>query len=52
MKIRDVKDIDTTTESGKLLVMAIAKITTESELNKTPCEVIEQLNVMRDDVYG
>ena len=52
MKITEVKHIDTETECGKLQLMAIAKITTTTETDKTPVEVIEQLNKKRDEVFG
>lgn len=42
--IQDLKDIDRTTEEGRLLFVALVTITTESQKDKTPSEVIEQLN--------
>ena len=44
--IIDLRQIDTTTNEGKLLLAAIAKITGESQTNKTPNEVIKQLDDM------
>jgi len=41
--IKDINLINTTTSEGKLLLAAIAKITTESQTDKTPYEVLEQL---------
>jgi hypothetical protein len=41
--IKDINLIDTTTSEGKLLLAAVAKITTESQTDKTPYEVMEQL---------
>ncbi len=41
--IVDVDDINTSTKEGKLLIAAIAKITTESQTDKTPIEVIDQI---------
>ena len=41
--INDINLIDTSTSEGKLLLAAVAKITTESQTDKTPCEVMEQL---------
>ena len=52
MMIKEVHDIDTKTELGKLLLMAIAKITSTSETDKTPDEVIGQLIKKRDEVFG
>ena len=46
--ITDINQIDISTEEGKLLFAAIAKITTESQTDKTPWEVIEQLNELKD----
>ena len=43
-----ITDINTKTEEGKLLLAAIAKITTESQTDKTPDEVMEQLNKLKD----
>ena len=52
MKITKVSHIDTETECGKLLLMAIAKITTTTETDKTPDEVIGQLNNKSNEVFG
>ena len=52
MRITKVSHIDTETECGKLLLMAIAKITTTTETNKTPDKVIGQLNKKRGEVFG
>ena len=41
--IKDINLIDTSTSEGKLLLAAVAKITTESQTDKTPYEVMEQL---------
>ena len=41
--INDINLIDTSTSEGKLLLAAVAKITTESQTDKTPNEVMEQL---------
>lgn len=46
--IIDLNDINTETEEGKMLMAALAKITTESQTNKTPYEVIEQLNELKE----
>ena len=39
----DLKLIDRTTKEGRLLFAALVKITTESQTDKTPYEVLEQL---------
>ena len=36
----NLQEINTTTEEGKLLIAAIAKISTESQADKTPDEII------------
>ena len=41
--ITDLKDIDTTTKEGKCLIAALAKLTTESQQDKSPFEVLEQV---------
>ena len=41
--INDINLIDTSTSEGKLLLAAVAKITTESQTDKTPNEVMKQL---------
>ncbi len=46
--ITDLKQINTETEEGKMLMAALAKITTESQTDKTPYEVLEQLNELKD----
>jgi hypothetical protein len=50
--IKNLEDIDMDSECGKLLLMGLAKITTESQTNKTPSEVLDQLNALRDEVFG
>lgn len=49
--IIDIKEIDTTTEEGRMLMAALAKITTESQTDKTPYEVLIQLNVLKDKMF-
>ncbi len=46
--ITDLNEINTETEEGKLLMAALAKLTGELETDKTPWEVIEQLNDLSD----
>ncbi len=48
--ITDLNKINTKSEEGRLLLAAIAKITTESQRDKTPDEVIEQLNKLKYNV--
>lgn len=47
IKISDINQINTDTEEGKLLIAELAKITTESQKDKTPPEVLEQLNELK-----
>ena len=46
--ITELEQINTETEEGKMLMAALAKITTESQTDKTPYEVLEQLNKLKD----
>ena len=46
--ITELEQINTNIEEGKMLLAAIAKITTESQTDKTPYEVIEQLNKLKE----
>jgi hypothetical protein len=48
--ITDLNDIDRTSKEGRLLFAALAKITTESQTDKTPDEVIQQLNELADKI--
>ena len=41
--ITDLNEIDRTTKEGRLLFAALVKITTESQTDKTPYQVLEQL---------
>lgn len=52
MKITELSQINKETEEGKLLAAAIAKITTESQTDKTPDEVIGQLNELSDYMHS
>ncbi len=47
-KLSDIRDINTDTLEGKYLLMAIAKITTESQTDKTPNEVLEQVRYLHE----
>lgn len=48
--ITELNQISLETEEGKLLLAALAKITTESQTDKTPVEVIAQLNELKDNM--
>lgn len=47
--IKTLNQIDTSTNEGKLLLMALAKITTEIHTDKTPDECIALLNDLAND---
>jgi SepF-like predicted cell division protein (DUF552 family) len=49
--MKDLNDINTETEEGKMLMAALAKITTESQTDKTPYEVLEQITELKDEMY-
>lgn len=46
--MKDIKEIDTTTEEGKMLLAAIAKISTESQTNKNPNQIMGQVNTLKN----
>lgn len=49
-QIKDFNDIDTSTKEGKYLFAALAKITTESQTDKTPDEVLDQLTELKNKI--
>ncbi len=49
--MRTINEINTGTEEGKLLLAAMAKITTESQTNKTPDQVLRQLNKLSKKMF-
>jgi len=50
-QIKDINDLDDS-PMGKLLLAAIAKITTESQTTKTPPQVLAQLVELADHMYA
>jgi len=48
----DVNTINTNTEEGKMLLAAIAKISTESQTTKTPNQIIRQLNKLKNHMFS
>ena len=50
--MKDINEINTDTEEGRLLVAAKAKISTESQTDKTPWEILEQLTELKDSIYN
>ena len=49
--ITDLNQINTNIEEGKRLMAALAKITTESQSDKTRYEVLEQITKLKDEMY-
>jgi hypothetical protein len=49
--MKTIQEINTKTEEGQMLLAAIAKITTESQYYKTPDEVTEQLDTLKNEMY-
>jgi len=49
--MRTINEINTETEEGKMLMAALAKLTTESQTDKTPDEVLEQVQRLKDEMY-
>lgn len=47
-EIKTVKDIDTSIEEGKMLISAIAIITTEYEVRMTPDQIIDKIRNLRN----
>ena len=49
--IQDLNQINYSIDEGRLLMAALAIITTENRFNKTPNEVIEELNKLADEMF-
>jgi SepF-like predicted cell division protein (DUF552 family) len=49
--IQDLNEINYQINEGKLLMAALAVITTECRTNKTPYEVINELNQLADEMF-
>lgn len=49
--IKNLSEINTNCAEGRLLMAALAKLTTESQTDKTPDEMIKQCNELADDMY-
>lgn len=49
--ISSISKINTNTKEGKYLMAALAKLTTESQIDKTPDEVLEQCNQLQEKMY-
>ena len=49
--IQDLNEINYSINEGRLLMAALAIITNECRINKTPNEVISELNQQADDMF-
>jgi len=49
--IKDIRGINDKTVEGKMLLAALAKITTESQIDKTPDEVLNQIADLCEQMY-
>jgi hypothetical protein len=49
--IQDLNEINYSINEGRLLMAALAVITTECRTNKTPYEVIDELNKLSEHMF-
>lgn len=49
--LRNISEINTNCAEGRLLMAALAKLTTESQTDKTPDEVLKQCTDLANDMY-
>ena len=47
----DLNQIDLKTEEGRMLLAAVTKISTESQTDKTPNQIIRQLNKLKTHMF-
>lgn len=50
-RLINLSDVNTNTKEGRYLMAALAKITTESQTDKTPDEVLEQCYLLQEEMY-
>ncbi len=50
--IKNIKQINTETAEGRYLMAALAKLSTESQKDKTPEQILEQLNKLQVKVFA
>lgn len=50
-KLINLSDVNTNTKEGRYLMAALAKITSESQTDKTPDEVLEQCYLLQEKMY-
>jgi hypothetical protein len=51
MEITKLNQINTDTQEGRMLMAALAKLTTESQRDKEPDEVLAQVNALKNKMY-
>ena len=49
--MKHINEIDINTELGQYLFAAIAKITTESQTDKTPDDVLNQIRQLKEKMF-
>lgn len=49
--MKSINEINTNNKQGKLLLAAIAKILNESQTDKEPNEILEQLNKLSNKMF-
>ncbi len=47
-----INQINIDCEEGKLLIAALAMLTTESRLTQTPDEVLEEVSKLKEQIYA
>lgn len=50
MQIKSLSDINATTPEGRMLIVALIKLSTESQSDKSPDEIIGQCNKLQSEV--
>ncbi len=50
-RLQNLSGINTNTIEGRLLIAAMAKISSESQTNKTPDEILEQVHDLAEHIY-
>lgn len=51
-KLKNLSAIDTNTVEGRYLIAALSKLTTESQRDKEPDEVLEQCHLLQEQIYA
>jgi len=50
-KLQNLSDVNTNTQEGRYLMAALAKLTGESQTDKTPDEVMEQCYLLQEKIF-